>query len=393
MKRFGESGLEARPSHIRTRRARYIFYYSGHGCGIIMIAKVLRVRRFAGKAERLTRAYEAGKKKLDKPSVASISCETNSKHHARSQVGLRETVRNPAQRRRTKSMSRKLHVARLSLCLFILGLVAGIPALAGSAVIGSVAGSRNATLGGQTLLPNTILFSGDNLQVRDGLAVVAVGNTNRMVFGRDTTASFLRGSNEVTVLLGQGNVSVFHAEDTVGVRVKVGDVSVIPVSGFRTLGEVAMLNGAMVVTAKEGMLRVEGNGQVKNVAKGKTITVYPGANAPQTGGNPPSGKHMSGAEVWGVTGTVVGGAGLVLAAVAESRASDAKDNANSAIAAADAAASAANAAASAANAAASSALYNSISVGCALNTLANAEDQPSPYTPPGSATCSNPATW
>jgi hypothetical protein len=290
-------------------------------------------------------------------------------------------------------MSRKLHVARLSLCLFILGLVAGIPALAGSAVIGSVAGSRNATLGGQTLLPNTILFSGDNLQVRDGLAVVAVGNTNRMVFGRDTTASFLRGSNEVTVLLGQGNVSVFHAEDTVGVRVKVGDVSVIPVSGFRTLGEVAMLNGAMVVTAKEGMLRVEGNGQVKNVAKGKTITVYPGANAPQTGGNPPSGKHMSGAEVWGVTGTVVGGAGLVLAAVAESRASDAKDNANSAIAAADAAASAANAAASAANAAASSALYNSISVGCALNTLANAEDQPSPYTPPGSATCSNPATW
>jgi hypothetical protein len=298
-------------------------------------------------------------------------------------------------------MSRKLHVARLSLLLILLGLVAGIPALAGSAVIGSVAGSRNATLGGQALVANTILFSGDSLQVRDGLAVVAVGNTNRMVFGRDTTASFLRDSNEVTVLLRQGDVSLFHAEDSVGIRVKSGDVSVIPVAGFRTLGEVAMLDGAMVVTAKEGMLRVEGNGQARNVAKGKTITVYPGANAPQAGGNPPSGRHTSGAMVWGVTGTIVGGAGLVLAAVAESRAGTAKDNANSAIAAANAATAAANAAASAAsaaassaaaetsaaNAAASAAAAEANSVGCALNVLANGQDQPSPYTPPAGQSC------
>ena len=197
-------------------------------------------------------------------------------------------------------MLSKLLIARLSLCLILLGLVAAVPAFAGSAVIGSVAGSTNATLGGQTLLPNTMLFSGDSLQVRDGMAVVAIGSTSRMVFGRDTVASFLQGSNEVTVLLGQGSVSVFHAEDTMGVRVKIGDVSVVPVSGFKTLGEVAMLNGAMVVTAKEGMLRVEGNGQVVNVAKGKTITVHPSANAPQPG--PPSGSHVSGAEVWGMTG-------------------------------------------------------------------------------------------
>jgi len=168
-------------------------------------------------------------------------------------------------------MLSKLLIARLSLCLILLGLVAAVPAFAGSAVIGSVAGSTNATLGGQTLLPNTMLFSGDSLQVRDGMAVVAIGSTSRMVFGRDTAASFLQGPNEVTVLLGQGSVSVFHAADTMGVRVKVGDVSVVPVSGFKTLGEVAALNGAMVVTAKEGMLRVEDNGKVINVAKGKLL--------------------------------------------------------------------------------------------------------------------------
>ena len=34
-------------------------------------------------------------------------------------------------------------IVRLSLCLILLGLVAVVPALAGSAVVGSVAGSMN----------------------------------------------------------------------------------------------------------------------------------------------------------------------------------------------------------------------------------------------------------
>jgi len=106
-------------------------------------------------------------------------------------------------------MSSKLLIARLSLCLILLGLVAAVPAFAGSAVVGSVAGSMNATVSGQALLPNTTLFSGDSLQVKDGVAVVALGSTSRLVFGHDTVASFLRDSNEVTVLLSQGNVAVF----------------------------------------------------------------------------------------------------------------------------------------------------------------------------------------
>ncbi len=143
-------------------------------------------------------------------------------------------------------MRRRCLGAELFMSVLLLGLVAVGPAFAGSAVIGSVAGSMNATVGGQALLPNTTLFSGDSLQVKDGVAVVALGNSGRMVLGRDTVASFLRESNEVTLLLGQGNVSVFHAANTAPVRVKVGEVSVVPVSGFKTLGEVATLNGAVV---------------------------------------------------------------------------------------------------------------------------------------------------
>jgi hypothetical protein len=294
-------------------------------------------------------------------------------------------------------MSSKHLIVRLSLCLVLLGLVAAVPVFAGSAVVGSVAGSMNATVGGQTLLPNTTLFSGDSLQVKDGVAVVALGSASRIVFGRNTVASFLRDSNEVTVLLGQGNVSVFHDVDGMPVRMKIGDVSVVPVSGFKTLGEVAMLNGAIVVTAKEGMLRVEGNGPAINVAKGKTITVMPEANAPQGGGKAPggAGRCCGGSNVWAIAATAVAGGALIFAAVAESRAGTAENNsaaAESAAAAAAAAgsnaAAAAAAAASAAEAAASAAAAEANSLGCALNTLAREEGKASPYTPPAGESCS-----
>ncbi len=79
-----------------------------------------------------------------------------------------------------------------------------MPMLAGSAAVGSIAGSRNATLSGEALVPNTTVFSGDTLQVKDGVAVVALDAGNRMVFGRETEASFLREAKNVTVMLSRG---------------------------------------------------------------------------------------------------------------------------------------------------------------------------------------------
>jgi len=287
-------------------------------------------------------------------------------------------------------MLSKKCVARFSLCLILLGLVAAVPAWAGSAIVGSVAGSMNATVGGQTLFPNTTLFSGDSLQVKDGVAVVALGSTSRVVFAHDTAASFLRDANEVTVLLNQGSVSLFQDTNGTPVRMKIGDISVVPVSGFKTLGEVATLNGAVQVTTTEGLLRVEGNGQSINVVKGKTITVVPPANAPQQqGGKAPgsAGRCCSGSNLWGFVDAGLSGAGLIVAALALSHANTASNNASSAAAAAAEAASAAAAAISAANSAASAAEAAANAVGCALNTLASEEGKPSPYTPPPGETC------
>ena len=108
-----------------------------------------------------------------------------------------------------------------------------VRASAGSAVIGSVAGSRNATLGGEPLLPSAVVFSGDSLKVGDGATVIALSQGSRLVFGRETQASFLRDGNEVMVLLGQGSVSLYHPEGGAELRVKVNGLSIEPASGFK----------------------------------------------------------------------------------------------------------------------------------------------------------------
>jgi hypothetical protein len=302
-------------------------------------------------------------------------------------------------------MLSKHSILHSTLRLILLGLVVAAPAMAGSAVVGSVAGSMNATVGGQTLLPNTTLFSGDSLQVNDGVAVVALGSASRLVFGRDTAASFLRDSNEVTVLLGQGNVSLFHDVDGTPVRMKIGEISVVPASGFKTLGEVATLNGTVVVTTKEGLLRVEGNGPVIDVAKGKTITVTPRTTAPQGGGKAPGGgvgRCCTGGASTALEVAAIGAGGVaaIMAGVALSRAGTASTNASAADSAAAAAASAAAAAASAAAAAASAAAAAlsqaqaaAIAAGCALNAIDNQRGIASPYIPPAGVSCYNSSTW
>ena len=289
-------------------------------------------------------------------------------------------------------MREKSLASRALLFVLLLGL-ASIPAFAGSAVVGSVAGSLNATVGGQPLLPNSVIFSGDSLKVRDGATVIALASGSRLVFGRETEARFLREGNEVTVLLGEGNVSVYHPEGSAEVRVNANNVSIAPAPGFKTLGEVAMLNGAIMVTSKEGSLRVEGNGSPVEVATGKTITIgsrMARAPRPQGGGQGLGGGGSTALEA-GALGA--GAAAAILAGIGISRANDARDAANAANATAgkaDADAVAADADAKAATDAANAAEATANSVGCALN---NFNDQltggglASPYNPPAGQPC------
>ena len=279
---------------------------------------------------------------------------------------------------------------RLMLAMVVMAGMGLVPALAGSAAIGSVAGSRNASLSGEAALPNTTVFSGDSLQVRQGIAVVAMDRGSRMVFGQQTEASFLRTGNDVTVLLGRGNVSLYHPGRSMGLRVKAGGVTVAPVGGYPTLGEVAMLNGAVEVTAKSGRLQVEGQGRTQQVGEGKTLTVpLQTARAPMP--NPPdSNAHITTATALGWLAVGTGGTAAVLAGIGLSRSNDAKAAAEAAITAANNATTAANNATAAANNAGAAAN----AVGCALNEM-NADQEGSdegeqavsPYVPPTGYSC------
>jgi hypothetical protein len=264
-----------------------------------------------------------------------------------------------------------------------LGMAALPPAFAGSAVIGSVAGSSETTVDGVALQPSTTLFSGDTLQVRGGFAVVAVGKTSRLVFGRETVASLLHERNEVTVLLRQGNISLFHPDDSVAVRVKAGDISVSPGPGSKTLGEIAMLDGYLVITSKEGALLVDNGDQTLRVVKGEPLTITSRlGQAPQGGGTkPPKSRwriNWAGLRIKEVTlgGSVVS---AIISGVELAHASDATWDANSAYANDLLATEAAQAAALAADAAASlaSSACNTIVIIC--NSL-SASLPPSPPT-------------
>src|SRR2546423_13089561 len=131
----------------------------------------------------------------------------------------------------------------------------------------------NATVSGQPLIPNAVVFSGDNLNVANGATVLALGDGSRLMFGRDTKASFLRDGDQVTVQLEQGSVSVYHTGANSGLRVKVNDVSIEPVAGFTTMGQVAAVKGGIAVGSQEGLLRGPGENSSLTGAQGKTVTI------------------------------------------------------------------------------------------------------------------------
>ena len=178
-------------------------------------------------------------------------------------------------------MIRRTMVSCIWAVAWVLALASTV-AIASPMPLGSLLGSKNATLDGQAPLPHTTLLEGDSLRVDDGLAMVSLGQGNRMVLGRQTRASFLRQANAVTVSLREGNVSLYHPQTGRSFRIKAGDVTVSPAEGHRTLGQVAMVDGMVAVTAKDGALQVEKAGTVQEVSQGKTITIATTAAAAST---------------------------------------------------------------------------------------------------------------
>lgn len=167
-------------------------------------------------------------------------------------------------------------------------LVACAPAVAGSGVIGSVAGSVNASLGDVPAIPHSTVFSGDTLKITDdGGAVVSTLKGTRLTFRSDAVATFSKAPGAVSVQLERGDVAVNRPSLGDPIQVRAGDVTVTTPEGFASLGDVAMNADSIVISATEGSLNVvSGSAAPVKVEKGKTITINTkNARAPQGGGS------------------------------------------------------------------------------------------------------------
>jgi|SRR5271157_940190 len=272
-------------------------------------------------------------------------------------------------------------------------LVAAVPAFAGSSIVGSLAGSMNATIGGQPAPEGSVLFSGDSLKVKDGAAVVAFGRGGRAVFGRNSEVSFLREGESVAARLASGSVSIFQpGEERNGMLVKFDNVTIGPAGGYKTLGEVAMLGDTVVVRTKEGVMNVNfADGKTTAVPAGQVLRLSPKSKrAPQEAAGS---QHFGGQGNWvEYAALAAAGTAAVLAGVDIKKSNDAKSSADAATAAANAATAAANsatAAASAAGATAATAAAAANAAGCALNYVQEAAGKPSQYVPPSGESCAH----
>lgn len=219
-------------------------------------------------------------------------------------------------------MIRKSGLSRALLPVALMGLTAALAA-GGPVPIGSLVGSRNATLDGQVPLPHTTMLSGDSLRVDDGLAMVTLDRGNRMILGRKTEASFSRKSGGVTVSLNRGSISLYHPESGAVFRVKAGGVTVTPAPGQRTLGDVAMTDGLLMVTVKDGTLQVQKAGATKNVTRGKTITIATTATRAPAPDSPKKRhvKHILRHEAAAIEALAATGVGAAIAGIALTRSS------------------------------------------------------------------------
>lgn len=169
-----------------------------------------------------------------------------------------------------------------SLFIFVAMVLTVAVALAGVLPVGALMESRNATVDGRDPLPHTTLLSGDRVQVKDGLALVTLDQGNRMVLGRETEASFLKDAKAVSISLRHGSLAFYHPQASSRFRIRAGSVTVSPAKDYKALGELAMADGALMVTAKDGVLEVEKSGHSQEVTPGKTITIAtPAGSAPE----------------------------------------------------------------------------------------------------------------
>lgn len=141
--------------------------------------------------------------------------------------------------------------------------------------VGFLVAGNNTTISGQPATRGQTLMSGDTLSVGTGEAEIAMGNGSKAGLGHDTEISLERNRTETLLNLSRGGVALSHPKGGVDVRLRAGNLSILPAPGVDTRAEVQLTKGELIVAAREGSLRVEGSGQPVNIAAGMALKFLP----------------------------------------------------------------------------------------------------------------------
>lgn len=205
--------------------------------------------------------------------------------------------------------NKKSHTGMLVAGPLLLGAVlSSLQLSGGSAAIGLVARGVETTVGGTAVRPNSALFHGDVLEVREnGVAVIRLNQGGGMTLSDGALASFSRDAEGVTVLLERGSVQLAQPAQGRLLRVKAGNVAVEPARGYPTMGEVALRDSQLSVRAREGRLCVLGKGVELEATKGRAVTLNTGsANAGKGAGAGAAAAGGAAAKAAGVAAAATG---------------------------------------------------------------------------------------
>ena len=169
-------------------------------------------------------------------------------------------------------MSRQHLGLHVQVILLVIGMARAVPIFAGSEVVGSLIGSTDVTVDGLPALPSQTIFSGDRLQVSNGVAAVIMEGGGGIVLGHNTVASFVRDSNATTATLSEGRARIYCGYGYgPQLHLKSGAITISPALASKTLGEVVIRDQTLSVMTKEGSLRLEGSGERLDVPEGRAI--------------------------------------------------------------------------------------------------------------------------
>lgn len=180
----------------------------------------------------------------------------------------------------------KISKCGIPLAVIVMVLCRAAPALepARHVVVGFVLAGKYATISGKPVQAASTILSGDRVSAGRTAATLAIAGGGKITIGQDAQVTFRREQNEVLALLDSGGILFSGLNDATGFRVRAGNISVAAKRGWNAAAIVEVTTTTLAVAAREGFVRVEGDGHAIDLTKGRAIQLAPALNSDTGGG-------------------------------------------------------------------------------------------------------------